>query len=147
VHRKILLAPEVRTVEKIKVIVASRARLMREVVLEMISGQLDIEVMAETQDDSKIVDLVGQLHPDWVVIALDESGNKPGICEPLFDRYPNLKILAVASGKNDCIFYWTTMSVRSSRVESSERGILDALRGRRPANTGTFEGQVSKKVN
>ncbi|MGC2194738.1 MAG: hypothetical protein WA628_08680 [Terriglobales bacterium] len=133
--------------EKIRVLVASRPRLMRDVLLEMISGQLDIEVMAEVQDDSKIVDLVGELHPDWVVIALDESDSKPRICDPLFDRYPDLKILALAPGRNDCIFYWATTSIRSSRVESSERGILDALRGRRPVSAGVFEGQASKKVN
>lgn len=133
--------------EKIKVIVASRPHLMRDVVLEMISGQLDIEVMAEVQDDSKIVDLVGRLHPDWLVIALDEADSKPGICDSLFDRYPDLKILALTSGRNDCIFYWATMSIRSSRVESSERGILDALRGRRPVVAATYEVRGSKKVN
>lgn len=69
---------------------------MRDVVLEMMSGQLDIEVMAEVQDDSKIIDLVGDLRPDWLVIALDESDNKPHICDPLLDRYPHLKILALA---------------------------------------------------
>lgn len=145
--RKILIPPEVRTVEKIKVIVASRPRLMREVVLEMISDQPDIEVMAEVQDDSKIVDLVGELRPDWVVIALDKSDHKPEICDPLLDRYPSLKILALASERNNCIFYWATVSIRSSRVESSERGILDALRGRRSTVSSVFESHRSKKVN
>ena len=133
--------------EKIKVIVASRPRLMREVVLEIISDQPDIEVVAEVQDDNKIVDLVGEMRPDWVVIALDEPDNRPDICDPLFDRYPHLKILALASGKSNCIFYWATMSIRSSRVESSEKGILDALRGRRPMSNGTFELRGGKRVN
>ena len=134
-------------VEKIKVIVASRPRLMREIVLEMISDQPDIEVMAEVQDDSQIIDLVAELHPDWVVIAMDKSDHKPEICDSLFDRYPNLKVLALASEKNNCIFYWATMSVRSSRVESSERGILDALRGRRPITANLLDVHSSKKVN
>lgn len=133
--------------EKIKVIVASRPRLMREVVLEMVADQPDIEVMAEVQDDSRIVELVGEMHPDWVVVALDKSDKKPDICDALFDRYPNLKILALASERNNCIFYWATMSIRSSHVESSERGILDVLRGRRPAVAAMFEGLNSKKVN
>lgn len=133
--------------EKIKVIVASRPRLMREVVLEMISDQPDIEVVADVQDDSKILDLVGEMHPDWVVIALDETDSRPDICDPLFDRYPNLKILALASGKNNCIFYWATMSIRSSRVESSERGILEALRGRRPISSGALDLPGGKRVN
>jgi len=133
-------------VDKIKVIVASQPRLMREVVLEMISGQPDIEVMAEVQEDSKIVDLVAELRPDWVVIPLDDLNNKPGICDPLFDRHPRLKILALASERNNCIFYWATVNVRSSRVESSERGILDVLRGRRPISPAFVDAR-STKVN
>ena len=133
--------------DKIKVIIASRPRLMREIVLEIVSAQPDIEVMAEVQDDSTIPDLVGQLHPDWIVIALDESDNKPSICDLLFGRYPDLKILALDSGRNTCIFYRATLTIRSSRVESSERGILDALRGRRPATSGVVEVPGSTKVN
>jgi hypothetical protein len=94
-----------------------------------------------------IIDLVGQLHPDWVVIALDESDNKPSICDLLFGRFPDLKILALDSGKNNCIFYRASISIRSSRVESSERGILDALRGRRPVSSGLVEVPGNTKVN
>ena len=133
--------------DKIKVIVASRPRLMREIVLEIVSAQPDIEVMAEVHDDSAIVDLVGQLHPDWVVIALDESDNKPRICDLLFGHYPDLKILALDSGRNNCIFYRATISIRSSRVESSEKGILDALRGRRPVSSGAVGVPGNTKVN
>ena len=133
--------------EKIRIMVASQPRLMREVVLEVISGQPDIEVVAEVQDDSQIVDLVGDLRPDWLVIAHDEPDSRPIICDPLFDRYPNLKILTLASKNNDCIFYWATMSIRSSRVESSEKGILDALRGRRPVSDSVFDRRSKRTVN
>jgi DNA-binding NarL/FixJ family response regulator len=119
---------------------------MREIVLEIVSAQPDIEVMAEGQDDSAIVELVGQLHPDWVVIALDESDNKPSICDLLFGRYPDLKILALDSGRNHCISYRATLSIRSSRVESSEKGILDALRGR-PVSYRAVEVPGNTKVN
>ena len=132
---------------KLRVLVANRPRLMRELVLATIADQPDIEVVAEVQNESQIVDLVGELRPDWVVVALDRSDNKPDICNTLFDRYPHLKILALASEKNNCILYWATTSVRSSRVESSERGILDALRGFRPAIADVFESPISKKVN
>jgi hypothetical protein len=134
-------------VEKIKVIVASRPRLMREVVLEMISNQPDIELMAEVQDDTKIVGIVERLNPDWLFIALDHPDERPDICDSLFHKFPNLKILALAAGKNNCILYWANLTIRSSRVESSERGILDALRGRRPIGTASFAGTASKKVN
>jgi hypothetical protein len=135
-------------VDKIRIMVASQPRLMRDVVLEVISGQPDIEVVAEVQDERKIVDLVGEIRPDWLVIANDEPQKRPSICDPLFDRYPHLKILTLASKNNDCIFYWATMSIRSSRVESSEKGILDALRGRGRASDILFDrGHSRKTVN
>jgi hypothetical protein len=134
-------------VEKIKVIVASRPRLMREVVMAMIANQPDIELMAEVQDDAKLLDLVGELSPDWLFIATDQPDHRPDICDPLFSRFPNLKILALASERNNCILYWANLTIRSSRVESSEQGILDALRGRRPTSAVMFDTAGSKKVN
>jgi hypothetical protein len=134
-------------VEKIKVIVASRPRLMREIVLEMIANQPDIELMAEVHDDAKLMDLVGELNPDWLFIALDQPDHRPDICDPLFSRFPNLKILALAAERNNCILYWANLTIRSSWVESSEQGILDALRGRRPVAPETLGVAGSKKVN
>ena len=133
--------------EKIKVIVASRPRLMREIVLEMIANQPDIELMAEVHDDAKLVELVGELNPDWLFIALDQADHRPDICDPLFNRFPNLKILALAAERNNCILYWANLTIRSSWVESSEQGILDALRGRRPVAPATLGAAGSKKVN
>jgi hypothetical protein len=134
-------------VEKIRVLVAARPRLMRELVIELISGQPDIEVMAEVQDDSKIADLVQEMHADCVIIGLESSDSRPEVCDSLFERYPHLKILALASERNSCIYYWATINIRSSRVETSEKGILDALRGRRPVGATVLMPEGSKKVN
>jgi chemotaxis response regulator CheB len=147
VSRGKLRIPEVRTVEKIRVLVAARPRLMRELVIELISGQPDIEVMAEVQDDSKIAELVQELHPDCVIIGLDASDNRPDVCDSLFERHPHLKILALASERNSCIFYSATLNIRASRVETSERGILDALRGRHPLSASVLFSEGSKKIN
>ena len=133
--------------EKIRVLVAARPRLMRELVVELISGQPDIEVMAEVQDDSKIADLVQELHPDCVIIGLESSDSRPDVCDSLFERHPHLKILALASERNSCIFYWATLNIRASRVETSEQGILDALRGRRPPDASALYPEISKKIN
>ena len=134
-------------VEKIKVLVANRPRLMRELVLETISAQPDIEVMAEIQDDSMIAQLVEELHPDCLIIALDQSDNRPDICDSLLERYPHLRILALASERNTSIFYWATLSIRSNRVETSEQGILNALRGRVPVASVTTFPTGGQKVN
>ena len=59
--------------QKIKALVANRPRLMREMVLATISDQPDIEVVGVLEDEAVILESVEQAHPDFVIVALDES--------------------------------------------------------------------------
>jgi chemotaxis response regulator CheB len=114
--------------QHIRVVVANRPRLMRELVVETISEQPDIEILAEIQDEDKIVDAVEEKHPDFLIIALDESDQRPPLCDILLRRYPEMKILALAPERNSSIFYWGSFDIHESSVEASEAGILSALR-------------------
>jgi chemotaxis response regulator CheB len=114
--------------QHIRVVVANRPRLMRELVLETISEQPDIEILAEIQDEDKIVDAVEEKHPDFLIIALNESNQRPPLCDILLRRYPEMKILALAPERNSSIFYWGSFDIHESSVEASETGILSALR-------------------
>jgi chemotaxis response regulator CheB len=115
---------------KIRVLVANQPRLMRELILETISDQPDIEIVGETHDDGQIPDLVERLHPDFLIVALSESDERPGICDVVLERHPQLKILALAPERNSSMFYWAALDIRSDRVEASEEGVLSALRSR-----------------
>jgi hypothetical protein len=119
-------------VAKIKVVVANRPRLMRELVMATISDQPDIEIVGVLEDETAILELVAREHPQFLVIALDHSDERPPICDVLFDRFPNMRILALAAERDSSIFYWATLDIRSNRIENSEEGILNALRGRKP---------------
>jgi len=103
---------------------------MREVVLATISDQPDIEVMGEITDDTDIGQVVEQSRPDFVIIALDHMDQRPALCDDLLARHPEMKILALAPERNSSVFFWSVMNIRSARVESSEAGILGALRGK-----------------
>ena len=116
--------------DKIRVLVANRPRLMRELVLATISDQPDIEVMGEIKEDSEIARVVAESHPDFVIIALDKPAARPPICDELFGRNPHLKILVLAPEHNDSVFFWSVIDIHSVRIESSEAGILNALRGK-----------------
>jgi hypothetical protein len=35
----------------------------------------------------------------------------------------------VAPGSDDSVFYWVFMEIRLSRIETSEEGVVNALRG------------------
>lgn len=113
---------------KIRVLVANRPRLMRELVLATISEQPDIEVLGELEDDSKIAATVAASNPDFVIVALDKAGVRPPICDYLLIHHPSVRVLAVAPEENDSVFFWA--DIRSTPIESSEDGILNAIRGK-----------------
>jgi AmiR/NasT family two-component response regulator len=133
--------------DRIKVLVANSPRLMRELVLATLSDQPDIEVTGEIQDDNKIVEAVEQVHPDFLIVALGESEERPGICDLLLDRHPHMKILALAPERNASIFYWVSLSIRSNRIETSEQGILNALRSRTPLGPAIPDPSAGHKAN
>ena len=113
---------------KIRVLVANKPRLMRDLVLATISEQPDIEVLGQLEDDSKIAQAVAESQPDFVIIALDKPGVRPAICDHLLVHYPRVKVLAVAPQDSDSIFFWS--DIRSTAIESSEEGILNVIRGK-----------------
>ena len=115
--------------EKVRVLVANRPRLMREVVRTALCRHADMEIVGEIEDELEILPAIEQTQAHCLIIAQDEFGTRPAICDNVFDKYPHIKILAVAPGRDDSVFYWVFMEIRSSRIETSEEGVISALRG------------------
>jgi len=117
-------------VQKVKVLVANRPRLMKDLVLATIGDQPDIEIVGETEDEAEITELVERTRPDYLIIALQEPETRPGLSGFLLGRYPHMKILALAAERNSGMFLWAFVDIRSMRVESSEQAILNVLRSK-----------------
>ena len=115
-------------VRKIRVLVANRPRLMRDLVLATIANQPDIEVVGEAQNESEVTELVDMVRPDIVIIALDQTEGRPELCGFLLGRYPRMKVLAMAPQENNSILYTAFVDIRAKRVENSEQGLLNSLR-------------------
>lgn len=113
---------------KIRVLVANRPRLMRDLVLATVSDQPDIEVLGALEDESEIAQVVAETQPDFVIVGLDKGHERPAICDYLLSHHPLVKVLAVAADEDNSVFFWS--DIRSASIESSEQGILDAIRGR-----------------
>ena len=111
-----------------RVLVANRPRLMREMVLATIADESDIEVVGETESEAQITELVERMRPDFLIIGLEQPEVRPGLCGFLLGRYPQMKILAVSAQQNQSVFYWAFVDIRSRNVETSEQGLLSALR-------------------
>ena len=117
-----------RALRKIRVLVANRPRLMRELVLATIADQPDIEVVGETQNEAEIAELVDMTRPDFLIMALDQAEGRPELCGFLLGQYPRMKVLAVAPQENNSILYSAFVDIRAKHVENSEQGLLDSLR-------------------
>jgi len=116
--------------QRVRVLVANRPRLMRELVLATIADQPDIEIMGEVGDDSEIIQIVNECKPDFVVLALDKSGQRPLVCDELLQKHPHMKILALAPERNSTLFFWSVVQIHSASIENSQESILSILRGK-----------------
>jgi chemotaxis response regulator CheB len=112
----------------IRVLVANRPRLMRETILSTFADQPDIEIVGEVSDDAEIMECVKKTLPNFVVIALDQPGRRPRVCDDLLREHPEVRVIAVAPANNYIVYYWASLDIHSSDVEASEDGMLNALR-------------------
>jgi DNA-binding NarL/FixJ family response regulator len=108
--------------------VANRTRLMRELILIALSGQPDIEVVDEVQDETVILPTVEQSNPDFVIITQDTLGERPGICDTLLRQRPELRIIAIIPHHNSAVCYSASLNISSRDVEASEEAFLGVLR-------------------
>ena len=120
---------ERRIRRSVRVLVANRPRLMRELVLATLFDQPDIEVVGEVQREADILPTVEEKRPDYLIVSLDNRHSRPPVCDELLAKFPNMKILALAPEENSSVFYWASLDIHSFDVESSEDGILGVLRG------------------
>ena len=122
--------------KRVRVLVANRPRLMRDLVLAVIADQPDIEVIGEVEDENQLTEMIEDAEPDILILTLDDADKRIAQCGFLLGRYPHMKIIALAPEKNRGLFYWATVDVRTKPLESSEAGLLSALR-ERPSLVGT----------
>jgi chemotaxis response regulator CheB len=116
--------------KKVRVLVANRPRLMRDLILETIGGQADIEIAGEIREESEILGAIEQTRPDFLIVTLGDSDERPTICDSVLGRYPQLRVLAIAPDRNSTIYYWVSPEIQSARIETSEGAMLSALRSR-----------------
>lgn len=114
----------------IRVLVANRPRLMRELMVATIAEQPDIEIVGEVEEDSDLLSAVEKTRPDFMIVALEEFNELPQVCHSILHSYPQMKVIAVSSDRNSSMFYWASLEVQSNEIEASEAGVLGALRGK-----------------
>jgi DNA-binding NarL/FixJ family response regulator len=112
----------------IRVLVANRPKLMRELILTTLADEPGVEIVGEVSDEVEILDRVRQTQPDLLVIALDDPAVRPRICDIVLRDHPQVRIIAVAADQNRSTGYWASFDIHSDDIEPSEEGILNAVR-------------------
>ena len=115
---------------RIRVLIANQPRLMRELISATIADQPDIELVGEVGKQDDLAEAVAETRPDVLIVPMDDRNRYRTQCGFLLGRYPEMKILALAPDQNRALFYWAVVDIRSKVLESSEAGLLDAMRQR-----------------
>jgi DNA-binding NarL/FixJ family response regulator len=110
-----------------RVLVANRPKLMREVIFTLLADQPGIEIVGEVCDEADILNQVRLKLPDLLVVALDETEQRPSICDRVLRENPELRVLAVAARKDRTLCYWASFDIHCVDIESSTAGILSAV--------------------
>ena len=116
--------------KSIRVLIANRPRLMRELVMATISDQPDIEIVGEIEEESGIESAVDKIQPDFLIVALEKSNRLPGVCQSILQHHPLMKVIAIAPDRNDSVYYWASLRIQCNQIEASQEGVLGALRGK-----------------
>jgi len=120
----------------VRVLVANRPRLLRELVLSTLSGQAGINVVGEAENEQDVPSLVAETRPDFLLIALDEVRRRPPLCDLLLKKFPALRIIAVAPNANLGVFYWASFEIHSTTMETSEEALLEVMRSKAARSEG-----------
>jgi chemotaxis response regulator CheB len=120
------------TMKRIRVLVANQPRLMRELTMATIVDQPDIELVGEVGNKDDLTDAVEHSRPDVLILEMDERDEYRVQCGFLLGRYPGMRIIALAPEQNRAKCYWAFVDIKSKALESSEEGILSAVRQRAP---------------
>ena len=118
--------------KSVRVLIANRPRLMRELILATISDQPDIEIVGEMrdQDETQIDSEISRTQPDFLIVELEAANRLPERCQTILQNHPNLRIIAIAPDRNSTMFYWASLNIQHHKIEASEQGVLDTLRGK-----------------
>jgi len=110
----------------IKVLLANRPQILREVVRDIIERQPDMEVVGEALDPLGVLLAAKETEADVVVIGLQDS-EEPGLVSHLLAECPHVTVLGLAS-QGDTAFIAQMCPWRKEIADPSEVNILSALR-------------------
>ena len=80
----------------LQIIMANEPRVLRDMLGKVLSLPERTHVLGEVTNPTRLPLIVELLHPDWVVLTLQENGSFPSIADEVIERSPETGLLGVA---------------------------------------------------
>src|SRR3712207_1789153 len=110
-------------------LIAEMPKLMRDIIVDTVLPEPDIEIVGEVAGGDDLLQLAGRTRPDVVIRALDRADLLSEFDRLLY-TYPETRVLAVTTNGRQAILY----ELRPQQVplgEASPHGLLAAIRATR----------------
>jgi DNA-binding NarL/FixJ family response regulator len=101
---------------------------MRELIAMSLADEEDVEVVAQVSDEAEIPRVIDEKTPEFLIIALDSRRFGTSAREAMLQKYPAMKILALATDGNSFTLFSASDGIRSMIHEGSEAEILKVMR-------------------
>jgi hypothetical protein len=101
-------------------------RVLRDILTEVIAGETGMAVVGEFVGQDRLLAEVDRVKPHVVVLGL-EGAEVPRMCELLFSRAPEVKIIAI-EGTGHRVTLYELRPARTLLGEPSLRGFLELIR-------------------
>lgn len=113
--------------KKIKIMLASRPKMVSEVIRNMINHQTDMEVVGEVVDPLELLRFSSQTAVDVVIVTPINSNGDPKICRYLLAQYKPLIVITL-SDKGEAAYVYQSDSPKICIEQPTGQLILDAVR-------------------
>ena len=115
------------SVDKTRILLSSRPKLLSEVIRDLIEHQSDMKVVGEVIDPIELLRAAGETAVDVVIVTPLEANGEPRICRHLLASFPPLKVVTL-SAKGETAYLYQSALPRLRIDEPSGQSILGAIR-------------------
>jgi len=112
---------------KIKVLLASRPKMISDVIRNIIERQPDMTMVGDVIDPIKLLFATREASVDVVIVTPLKADGEPKICRHLLAEHPHLKIL-ILMAEGEAAFLYESGSRKKQIDEPSADTIVDIIR-------------------
>ena len=113
--------------QTIKVLLASRPKMLSDVIKNLIDYQPDMVVVGEVIDPIELLLATRETMADVIIVTPLKSNGEPKICRHLLLEHPQLRIVTL-SANGETAFLYESNSDKKRIDEPSGQSILSAIR-------------------